>query len=136
MRKYTVAGVALLAMGVPEVMAQGSAPQVPLGSAKLQAVTGDGVFDLREGKSVDLTKQQLLLTFKPNQRRETLEASRIDVMLAGSFIAMTPGQRVNLKTFPASAKELKDKDKCFLDLIEVVAPKGAPATATLRFSCL
>lgn len=130
------AGAALAQSKAPQVPV-GEARQVPVGEAKLMAVVGDGVFELRQGKSVDLTKNQLLLTFRRDQNKQAVEdQGYIALTLAGIGFGLKPGDRLNLKSYNEIAKVLKDTDKCFLDLIDVVAPKGAPANATFRFSCL
>lgn len=126
--------MALLACG--PALAQAPAKTEPVGQAALQRIVGDGVFELKQGKSIDLTKKEWLLTFKGEQNRDSLERSQITIMIAGYQHSMTPGQRHDFKGYSSTQKDAKDKDKCFLDLVDVVAPKGAPATATFRFSCL
>lgn len=108
----------------------------PAPAAKLEVVTGQGLFELRLGKSVDLTKNQWLLSFVGDNRPEGLAEGRVNIKLSGASWSMRIGDRLNLKTFNTTEKDAKDKDQCYLDLIEVVAPKGAPASATFRFHCL
>lgn len=108
----------------------------PAPAAKLEVVTGQGLFELRLGKSVDLTKNQWLLSFVGDNRPESLADGRANIKIAGAGWWMRTGDRLNLKTFNTTQKDAKDKDQCYLDLIEVVAPKGAPAVATFRFHCL
>lgn len=115
------------------------APQAtlePAPRAKLEVVTGQGLFDLRIGKSVDLTKNQWLLTFVHNQFSDSLQLGQINISVAGQHYTLSVGGRLDLKQFRATEQDARDKDKCYVDLIEVVAPKGAPATATFRFYCL
>ena len=115
------------------------APQAtlePAPRAKLEVVTGQGLFDLRIGKSVDLTKNQWLLTFVNNQFPDSLQQGQINISVAGQHYTLAVGDRLDLKQFRATEQDARDKDKCYVDLIEVVAPKGAPATATFRFYCL
>ena len=118
---------------------QEAAPQavlVPAPQAKLQIVVGEGLFDLRFGQSVDLTKNQTLLTSRRDREQRGIEQGTVYLTIAGVQYDMTVGQRLDLKQWGPTQKDVKDKDKCVLDLIDVVAPKGAPAQATFRFSCL
>lgn len=131
--------VSLVAAGLAATMVSAvaqTAKTEPVPQAKLEVVTGQGLFELRLGKSVDLTKNQWLLTFVTSQHPESLQQGRINISVAGSSYSMTVGNRLDFKSFGATRNDTKDKDKCYLDLIEVVAPKGAPATATFRFHCL
>ena len=128
-------GAAGLAAAAVSAAAQ-SAKTEPAPAAKLEVVTGQGLFELRLGKSVDLTKNQWLLSFVGDNRPESLAEGRVNIKIAGAGWWMRTGDRLNLKTFNTTQKDAKDKDQCYLDLIEVVAPKGAPATATFRFHCL
>lgn len=114
-------------------VAQERAKQIPVGEAKLQAVVGNGLVELREGKPIDLTNKQILLLFRETPKTQ-LERKSIYVSVNGASHTIVLGQRFDLKQ--RFAKELQDRDKCYFDLIDVVAPKGAPATATLRFHCL
>lgn len=104
---------------------------VPVANAKLYRVD-DGVFELREGKSVDLTDRAMLLTFR--KTGEEFGAVCAQLVLAGREFCMRIGQQWNLQQdFNAV---FHDKERCFLNVFEINAPKGAAATALLRFYCL
>lgn len=97
----------------------------------------EGLFDLKVGQSIDLTDRKILLHFNGgwNQSRENLEQKYISLSISGRTDAIRPGNRWNLKNIYELQKTLNDKDQCFLDLIDVLVPKGAQAIATFRFSC-
>lgn len=100
----------------------------------------DGLFDLRAGEVIDLTDRKILLSFLKNSPREQAEEYnqiRVNIAAGEQLSADQPmavGRRFNLKADYAS-KLLKDKNSCFLDLVSVAIPKGAPMVATFRFSC-
>lgn len=129
-----VSGPALAQQGRPP---QGTpaAQQAAAAKPALMAIVSDGIFELRQGQSVDLTKKEVLVTFTRQQVPAELEKGRIFLSIAGASRDLTVGNRFDLKTWSATQKAVSDKDKCFLDLIDVVAPKGAPPVATFRFSC-
>jgi hypothetical protein len=103
--------------------------------AKLYRVE-EGVFELRAGKSIDLTDRQVLLTLMPMQDARVNQQGRFTIALSGQRYMVMIGQRVDLKHFGTTRKVFADKDECYLDVIDFVAPKGAPATATFRINCL
>ena len=107
-----------------------TASQVAVAPARLMAIIGDGVFEMRPGKSLDLTKSQILMTFVREWNEEVF------LKIAGTEHRMKVGDRLDLKHFGATTHQLQARDSCFLDLVEVVLPKGAPANATFRFSCI
>ena len=143
MRSVILAGTVLVAfVDIAEAQTAPQAPaalpakqQTAASSAQLMAVVGDGLIELKEGRSVDLTKNEVLLTMTRGQNKDALERGQVQFLISGQGAHMSVGQRLNLKDWGGLRQALKDKDKCFLDLIDVVAPKGAPAAATLRFSC-
>jgi hypothetical protein len=103
--------------------------------AKLYRVE-EGVFELRGGKSIDLTDRQVLLTLMPPQDARANQPGRFLISLSGQRFMVTVGQRLDLKHYGTTRKVFADKDECYLDVIDFVAPKGAPATATFRINCL
>ena len=96
----------------------------------------DGVFELRQGSSVDLTKHAILLTVKAEQADRNLERGQFSVLIAGQQQLVEAGRRIDLKRQRGLDKDLKSKSQCFVDVVSFVAPKGAPATATFRLSCI
>lgn len=133
MRVATGAAVALVFVATATaVLAQAT---LPVPGAGLKRVD-DGVFELRQGASVDLTKHAILLTVKADQPERTVERGQFYVLIAGQQQQVAAGKRIDLKRMRGIEKELKSKDQCFLDVVSFVAPKGAPATATFRLSCV
>lgn len=123
--------VAIAALGAT-ALAQATLPAPGAGLKRVD----DGVFELRQGTSVDLTKHAILLTVKADQPERTVERGQFYVLIAGQQQQVAAGKRIDLKRMRGIDKELKSKDQCFLDVVSFVAPKGAPATATFRLSCV
>lgn len=98
--------------------------------AKLYRVD-DGVFQLREGNTIDITDRFLLLALR--QENECLA-----IMLNGQKSCIEIGARYDLNS-PSSPFRLgalfKDKKRCFLDIVQIEAPKGADALVTFRLHC-
>lgn len=90
----------------------------------------DGVFALRPGMSVDLTDRAILLAFR------NVERGRAMLTIAGRRESGITGTRWNLKQERQTRDAVADKSECFLDLTTLVAPKGAPPTATFRLRCI
>ena len=103
--------------------------------AKLYRVD-EGVFELHPGKSIDLTDRQVLLSFVSKLQDYLLADGRFRLLLNGGSLTVAVGQRIDLKRFGSTRKIFEDKDECFVDVVDFVVPKGAPATATFRLSCL
>lgn len=95
----------------------------------------DGVFELEQGTAVDLTDRMILLYFNGLIESRS-HASAIYLTVAGQRRQMRVGQRLNIKTEGGLSALLKDKDECFLDLVDLVAARGGTPVATLRFFCL
>lgn len=129
--KGVTAIVAIAAFG-EVALAQATRPAPGAGLARID----DGVFELRQGNSVDLTKHAILLTVRPDQSDRLIERGLFYVMIAGQQQQLSAGKRVDLKRMRALERELKSTAQCFLDVVSFVAPKGAPATATFRLSCV
>ncbi len=92
--------------------------------AKLYKVE-DGMFQLREGKTIDVTDQFLLLAFRHGKKC-------FEIMLNGKSDCIEVGKRVDLKWPHAPfyfGDLFKDRNRCFLDVVEIDAAKGADATA-------
>lgn len=104
--------------------------------ALLHRVEG-GVFQLQAGKSMDLTENKVLLTFRNiyNTTSRGLAEQKIVISLNGDTDLVVPGDRVDLLKNKASAKSLEGFTMCFLDYVSLLTPKGVPATATFRLHC-
>ncbi|MGE3916337.1 MAG: hypothetical protein AB7F78_11630 [Hyphomicrobiaceae bacterium] len=120
----------------PRAALPSAAPAAASAQAPLMAIVGDGLFELRQGRSVDLTRKEVLMTFVRQQTPESLAAGQISLQIVGVGLHLKVGDRLDLKRWPYTSKLMADKDSCYLDLIDVVSPKGAPATANFRFTCL
>ncbi|MGE0698530.1 MAG: hypothetical protein AB7O57_05490 [Hyphomicrobiaceae bacterium] len=112
--------------------AQATRPAPGAGLARID----DGVFELRQGSSVDLTRHAILLTVKAEQSPRSIERGQFSVLVAGQQVVTEPGRRIDLKRQRGLDRQLKELDHCILDVVGFVAPKGAPATATFRLSCI
>ena len=129
---HCVMAAVALASFVGTALAQATLPAPGAGLKRID----DGVFELRQGTSVDLTRHAILLTVKADQPARSVERGQFYVLIAGQQQQVAAGKRVDLKRMRGIDKELKSRDQCFLDVVSFVAPKGAPATATFRLSCL
>jgi hypothetical protein len=96
----------------------------------------EGVFQLRQGKSVDLTKHAILLSLRAEQAERDTEKSQFYILIAGDSKRVKVGDRVDLRRVRRLERDLKSKDQCYLDIVDFVAPRGAPATATFRINCI
>lgn len=91
----------------------------------------DGVFQLRDGQTVDVTDRFLLLAFRLGKRCP-------EIVLNGRKSCIEVGDRFNLKAHVPFhlGKLFQDKNQCFLDVVKVDAPKGADAIAIFRLHCI
>ena len=91
-----------------------------------------GVFELRDGHTIDLTDRFLLLAFR-------LEERCPEIVLNGKKSCIEVGDRFDLKWAHAPfhlGNVFQDKNQCFLDVVEIAAPQGADAVATFRLHCI
>lgn len=107
---------------------------VPAPGEGLARIDG-GVFELRQGRSVDLTKHAVLLTVKSEQSERGVERGQFTVLVGGQSYVVEAGKRIDLKRIRNIEREIKSRAQCILDVVEFVSPKGAPATAKFRLSC-
>lgn len=106
------------------------ASPVPVPAAKLYRVD-DGVFEIEMGKPIDLTNRRILLWIGPHRD------GCCDLTLNGQrFAPWQAGSRLNLKEIPWTRQHVADRAECYLDIIEVVVPKGGKSTATFRLHCI
>lgn len=138
--------VAAIAITGP-VVAETAAPKQKTASptATLYRVD-EGVFDLQQGDVIDLTDRKVTLHFvnKQDQKR-AVEEQTIDVTINADYSKtwnLQVGHRFDFKNgyknygiARPGGIIMKDKTKCYLDLIKVTVPKGAPMIATFRFEC-
>jgi len=101
--------------------------------AKLMRVD-EGVFELEIGKTIDVTDRKILLSIRisSGHRKEcciiTLNGERASWRAVGS--------RLDLKKERSTSKYVEDKDVCYIDVIDIARPKGAPGIATFRLHCI
>lgn len=117
--------------GIGACLAQATQPPPAEGLTRIDG----GVFELRQGKSVDLTRNAVLLTVKAEQSERAIEKGQFMVLIAGQAQMVEPGRRIDLKRLRSIERDLKSKEQCFLDVVDFVSPKGALATAKFRLSC-
>jgi hypothetical protein len=92
----------------------------------------DGVFKLKEGKTIDITDKFLLLAFRRGKKC-------FEITLNGGHDCIDIGKRIDLKIpyVPFSLGNIfEDRKQCFLDVVGIDAPKGANAEATFRLHCI
>ncbi len=130
-----LSGFILLA---PPLKAEGNAPKMKTSSPTAQLYRVDeGIFDIKLGQVLDLTDRKVLMAFSNTISGNTREAIKkyqsFRVLFNSSAVSFSLGQRLNLKS--KFNDIFKDKDECYLDLIGIATPKGAPVIATFRFHC-
>lgn len=133
----------LITLPAGAVVPKGQAKLVPVENAILHQVKAAllnrveaGVFQLQMGKSMDLTEHKVLLTFRSfyGSKRSKVD-KKIVIMVNGKTEYVLPGDRLNLLRHKASSASLEGYSECFLDYVELMTPKGVPATATFRLHC-
>lgn len=112
--------------------------QSSAGASKHQYVT-EGLFDLKWGKSFDLTDRKVLMTFDSRGDNNSVAAiekfKSINVLINGFQISFHPGKRLDLKRDRATGAVFADMAECYLDLIDITVPKGTGPTAHFRLNC-
>ena len=108
-------------------------------SAKMARVD-EGVFELSEGKTIDLTDRKILLAVTANQNRAFVtEQNTINLMINGNWHKQARvGERIDILSgaHTYSFKDsLKNISKCVLDVIDIAVPKGAPIAVKFRLDC-
>jgi hypothetical protein len=94
----------------------------------------EGVFDVPVGGTIDLTDRKILLSV--TSFTSGREKKCCTIMLNGDRITWrTVGHRFDLKQLSATRQSLYDKNQCFLDIVDVATPKGAPWLLTFRLHC-
>ena len=90
-----------------------------------------GLFAIRIGQSIDLSDRHLLLTLREG-------TGCLEIRIKGREACIEAGEHFDLthEHAPFHLGDLfKDKKRCFLDVVKVEHPKGAPAIVTFRFYC-
>lgn len=128
LRMFGALAVAVL-LAVPAASAQEPVPQAELMMVK------NGVFSMKEGQSMDLTDRAILLHLERVNVRSDGSIEGISLSVNGSLGAWRVGTRYDLKHAERTRDFVKDLRICFIDLVNAVAPQGAPPSATFRLMC-
>lgn len=115
------------AMPVPE------ARKYVVPAAQLMRVD-EGVFEVPADSTIDLTDRKILLSVTTYASGR--EKKCCNITFNGdrqSWRAV--GHRFDLKRIRGTKSYVEDKAECFLDVIDVATPKGAPWLATFRLHC-
>lgn len=123
---------AVLASLLTSAVAAQPLPRGVRPSTALKQVDG-GVFELRGGQSVDLTDRKLLLSVEDEDGRDANRPHHFYVFVGGARRQVSPGTRIDLAQ--GDQRRRGSATPCFLDVVDYIAPKGAPATAKFRLSC-
>ena len=109
----------------------GEAEKLVVPAGKLMRVD-EGVFDLQIGRTIDLTNRRILLAITYHGR----DNECCDLTLNGRLVNLWQvGSRIDLKDYSTTKEFVEDKNRCFLDIVDIVDPKGAPGTVTFRLFC-
>ena len=120
----------------------GVSERIAVPAGKLMRVD-EGLFTIKFGETIDLTNRRLLLTIKngPVWGEDGRKCCQIAVsgqIITGQW-AEAPnaliGKRIDLKRLKSTSSYVEDKERCFVDVVDVVDRKGAPGTATFRLFC-
>lgn len=97
----------------------------------------EGLFDIRHGEVLDITENKVLMAFllNDNPRKNMLEYKQVRIAFNNEKWLFSPGTRYDIKSSSSFRKIFNDYNECFIDLIGVTVPKGAPAIATFRLHC-
>jgi hypothetical protein len=105
----------------------------PVGASQHTWVT-NGVFELKEGESKDVTDRGILLHLTQVIANDG-RASRLQIMLNGSGYSPMIGTRYDLKNLGQTKEFVKDFRTCVLDVVSAKAPVGGQASAVFRQLC-
>jgi len=109
---------------------------VPAG--KLMRVD-EGVFDLKIGRTIDLTNRRMLLSIRYGRDKSSFHLTINGMTPQGNEVVgnynWSIGSRIDLKVMESTEEFVQDKNRCFLDIVDIVDPTGAPGTATFRLFC-
>ena len=92
-----------------------------------------GTFELRQGQAIDLTDRKVLFAVRSAQDPNPSPSRIFTVAINGFDRNVRPGERIDLKDVLQSV--FADSTFCGVDVLDYVAPKGAPATAKFRLIC-
>jgi hypothetical protein len=125
----TLCLLGLLAAAMPALSQPAQKSTVPAG---ILMRVDEGVFDLQLGKTIDLTDRKVLLAINLYGS----QGACCEIRLNGNRYIKSVGDRLDLKDLRALASLFTDRSQCFLDIVDVIVPQGAPARATFRLHCI
>jgi hypothetical protein len=99
----------------------------------------EGVFEIPVDGTIDLTDRRIFLSIRSYREWATAPKKCCNLLLNGqnTSIGSDPvSKRFDLKQLRETQEFVVDKEQCFLDVVDVVMPKGAPWIATFRLHCL
>ena len=137
---------AVIALGAASASAQdnniqpsASAPTAGAPSASAPAMhlrVDDGVFQLGNGASIDLTDRRILFATSARSGAYKITSDRVYTSINGAAETMRVGDRLDLKSFKSTQNFLTDKSICFVDLLRTEKAMGeGQFTAVFRFFC-
>ena len=91
-----------------------------------------GVFQLDQGKSMDLTEQKVLLSFR---RVYDVDRKAITISINGRSDTIDLGKRIDFLKHNETKQFMEGYTSCFLDYTGLITPKGVPPKATFRVHC-
>lgn len=97
------------------------------------------MFEILVDGTIDLTDRRIFLSIRPYRDWATAPKKCCNLLLNGqnTSLGIDPvGKRFDLKQLRETQQFVADKEQCFLDVVDVVKPKGAPWIATFRLHCL
>lgn len=126
-----VRGILVLLLLSQQVFAQNANYGVRPSATLYQVL--DGVFRMEEGASVDLTDEHLLLTLVKGK------ADCIAVRLNSRTSCVENGTRIDLKNSANAPFYIRgmfeEKERCILDVFNLIDAKGQRASADFRLIC-
>lgn len=130
----------IVLFAIVPLRAEDNSPKMMTSSptAKLYRVD-EGLFDIKLGEVLDLTDRKVLFSFpaqSDDNKREYIrknQAIKLSINSGPAYIEV--GKRLDLKRMGETRAIFDDKSECYMDLIGLAIPKGAPVIATFRFQC-
>ncbi len=134
----TVTGAAAATAGTATMVKVPEAEKLVVPAGKLMRVD-EGVFDLKIGRTIDLTNRRMLLSIRYGREQKCCRLTINGMTPQGNEVIgdynWSIGSRIDLKEMESTEEFVQDKNRCFLDIVDIVDPKGAPGTATFRLFC-
>jgi len=134
----TMTGAAAATAGTATMAKVPEAEKLVVPAGKLMRVD-EGVFDLKIGRTIDLTNRRMLLSIRYGREQKCCRLTINGMTPQGGEVIgdynWSIGSRIDLKVMESTEEFVQDKNRCFLDIVDIVDPTGAPGTATFRLFC-